>query len=199
MSNQVVFACPSCGASLSADPSASSVQCQFCGNTATVPASLRTSPPSFSSTPAYTIPDPISGAFGGDRTKLAAIGDAVRAGDKGLAIRLYQEQFGADQPSAQQAVDQLAAGQSVQVGAMANGLPEYLQVSQVAPAAPYVVPIMTPTIPDTNRIFRGVMGFNIALTLGIFAFTACIIVFVFAAVGLSFLPFLGGLTSLFGH
>ncbi len=164
-----------------------------------VPAALRDSAPS---SPAYTIPTPLSANgldLGGDRTRLAAIGDAVRAGDKSLAVRLYQEQFGADAPSAQQAVDQLAAGQSVLVGTMANGMPEYLQVSQVAPSAPYVVPMMTPTMPDTNRIFRGVMGCNIAQTLGIFACTACMIVFVFAAGGLAFVPFLGGLAPFFGR
>ena len=203
MSKQVVFACPSCGASLSADSSASSVQCQFCGSSAAVPAALRdnaASSPAYAPLP-YAAPAASSGlAFGGDRSRLAAIGDAVRAGDKALAIRLYQEQFGADQPTAQQVVDQLSAGQSVLVGNAVNGLPEYLQVSQTAPAAPYFVPMMTPAIPDTNRIFKGVMGFNIALTLGIFAFTACIIVFVFAAVGLAFVPALfGGLAPFLGR
>ena len=198
MSKQVVFPCPSCGATLSADSSSASVQCQFCGNTAAVPAALRDSVPS---APSYSVPaTPLSDTdFGGDRTRLKAIGDAVRAGDKTLAIRLYQEQFGADQPSAQQAVDQLAAGQSVRVGTTANGLPEYLDVLPTAPSAPYFVPMMQPAIPDTNRVFRGVMGFNIALTLAIFAFTACIIVFVFAAVGMAFVPFLGGLAPFFGR
>ena len=199
MSNQVVFPCPSCGASLSADSSANSVQCQFCGSTSAVPAGLRDSAPSVS---AYGTPSGSASGlgFGGDRSKLAAIGDAVRAGDKALAMRLFQEQFGADQPTAQQVVDQLAAGQSVLVGNTANGQPEYLQVSQTAPAAPYYVPMMTPAIPDTNRIFRGVMGFNIAITVAIFAFTGCIVGFVFLAVGLAFVPALfGGLAPFFGR
>jgi hypothetical protein len=201
MSKQVVFPCPQCGATLSVDSSAGSVQCQFCGSTAAVPAALRDSAPSIPSYSPYAAPAPTSGlAFGGDRSKLAAIGDAVRSGDKGLAIRLYQEQFGVDQPTAAQVVDQLAAGQSVLVGTMANGLPEYLQVSQVAPAAPYYVPMMTPVMPDANRIFRGVMGFNIAITLAIFAFSACIVVFVFLAIGLAFVPAMfGGLAPFFSR
>ena len=199
MSNQVVFPCQSCGASLSADSSANSVQCQFCGSTSAVPAALRESAPSVS---AYGTPSGAASAlgFGGDRSKLAAIGDAVRAGDKALAMRLYQEQFGADQPTAQQVVDQLAAGQSVRVGTTASGQPEYLQVSQMAPSAPYYVPMMMPAIPDSNRIFRGVMGFNIAITLAIFAFSACIVVFVFLAIGLAFVPALfGGLAPFFSR
>jgi len=164
-----------------------------------VPAALRESAPS---SPAFGTPSGAASGlgFGGDRSKLGAIGDAVRAGDKTLAMRLYQEQFGADQPTAQQVVDQLAAGQSVLVGNTANGLPEYLQVSQTAPAAPYYVPMMTTAIPDANRVFRGVMGFNIALTVAIFAFTACIVGFVFLAVGLAFVPALyAGLAPFFGR
>ena len=137
MSNQLVFPCPSCGASLSVDSSASSVQCQFCGSSAAVPASLRRSSPSNAP---YAAPAP------------------------------------------------------------ASGLPEYPQILQVAPAAPYYTPMMTPAIPDTNRIFRGVMGFNIAITLAIFAFSACIVVCVFLAIGLAFVPALfGGLAPFFSR
>ena len=60
MSKEVVFACPSCGASLSADSGASSVQCQFCGNTAAVPAALRDSAPAYKPT-AYAPPAAASG------------------------------------------------------------------------------------------------------------------------------------------
>ena len=200
MPRQIVCSCSSCGASLSVDESASTAQCQFCGSTVAVPASLLGK--AQSSQPSYGLPNLGTSAagpgFGTDRTKLAAIGDAVRAGNKGEAARLYQAQFGVSPTEAQRVVEQLAAGQSVQVGTTATGMPEYLQVAPAAPAAPYYVPMMTPVIPDTNRIFRGVMGFNIALTLGIFLFTACIIVFVFLAVGLAFVPALfGGLGPLF--
>ena len=195
MPQQVVFPCPSCGASLSVEAGASIAQCQFCGSTVSVPNNLR-GQAAASSTP-YSSPGL---NYGTDRTKLAAIGDAVRAGNTTEAIRLYREQFSVSQTEAQQAVSQLAAGQSVVVGTLPNGMPEYLQVSQVAPAAPYYVPVMSPAIPDGNRIFRGVMGFNIALTLAIFGFTACIFLFVFLAVGLAFVPAIfGGLGPLFGR
>ena len=36
-----VFACPSCGASLSVEESAATTTCQFCGNTIIVPEELR--------------------------------------------------------------------------------------------------------------------------------------------------------------
>jgi DNA-directed RNA polymerase subunit RPC12/RpoP len=202
MPRQVVFPCSSCGASLSVDENASTAQCQFCGSTVAVPQALRGSAPIGSST--YGTPNPGPGTagpgFGTDQSQLGAIGDAVRAGNKSEAARLYQARFGVGQMEAQRVVEQLAAGQSVQVGTTATGMPEYLQVSPVAPSAPYYVPMMTPVIPDANRIFRGVMGFNIALTIGIFLFTACIIVFVFVAVGLAFVPALfGGLGPLFNR
>lgn len=41
-----VFACPSCGASLSVDEGEKQVKCQFCGNTVIVPRELRPEPPS---------------------------------------------------------------------------------------------------------------------------------------------------------
>jgi hypothetical protein len=194
---QIVFSCPNCGASQSVDDSASSTQCQFCGNTIAVPAALRGAGPQPSSP--YASGTPASGAAGvdsgHDQTKLAAIGDAVRAGNKAEAARLYRETFGGGLAAAQQAVDKLAAGQEILVGTTAMGAPEYLQVSTVAPAAPYAyyAPMMTPVMPDTNRIWRGVMGFNIAITLAIFAFTGCIILFVFLAVGLALFPGLLGL------
>jgi|SRR5579859_10546 len=195
MPQQVVFPCPSCGASLSAEAGAFTAQCQFCGSTVAVPRNVAGQ--AAAGTTPYSSPGPPSGA---DRSKLAAIGDAVRAGNSTEAIRLYREQFSVSQSEAQQAVNQLAGGQSVVVGTLPNGMPEYLQVSQVAPAAPYYVPMMSTAVPDGNRIFRGVMGFNIALTLAIFGFTACIFLFVFLAVGLAFVPAIfGGLGPLFGR
>jgi len=197
MPQQVVFPCPSCGASLSVDSGAATAQCQFCGSTVRVPSELRT--PAAASSSSYGA-SPLSA--GTDRTQLAAIGYAVRAGNTPEAIRLYRAQFSVSQTDAQQAVSQLAAGQSVMVGTQDNGMPEYLQVSQVAPAAPYYVPMMAPVpnMPDGNKIFRGVMGFNIALTLAIFGFTACIFLFVFLAVGLAFVPAIfSGFGPLFGH
>jgi hypothetical protein len=136
MPQQLVFPCPSCGASLSADPSANTVQCQFCGTTSAIPPALR----SRSETP-----------------------------------------LSPDLPP---------AASSYYPGQPADSPP---------PAAPYYVPMMTPAIPDGNKIFKGVMGFNIALTLAIFGFTACIFLFVFAAVGLAFVPFFGSFGSLFPH
>jgi hypothetical protein len=200
---QIVFPCPNCGASQSVDDSASSTQCQFCGNTIAVPAAVRGAGQQTAAP--YAPAGPASGMagidYGHDRAKLAAIGDAIRSDNTAEAARLYRETFGGGTAAAQQAVDQLAAGQEIQVGTTATGAPEYLQVSAVAPPAPYAyyAPIMTPVIPDTNRIWRGVMGFNILITLGIFAFTGCIILFVFLAVGLALFPGLLGLGQILGQ
>lgn len=131
MPKQLVFPCPSCGATLSADEGAATASCQFCGSTVTVPKTLRGEAQP-GSTP-QAAPAPGSSAPGLD--------------------------YGFDRMK--------------------------------------YVPVMTPVIPDTNRIWRGVMGFNIALTVAIFLFTACIVVFVFLAIGMAFVPALfGGLGPL---
>jgi LSD1 subclass zinc finger protein len=215
MSNQMVMPCPSCGASMSVDPGASSVQCQFCGTTSAVPAELRASGraaagasnPLYQPLP-YSDPAPAgnvgASVTGLDPTQTKAIGDAVRGGNLAEAARLYQSMFGASSADAQTAVAMLAAGQAVQVGT-AGGLPQYIQVSTVAPATPYVVPVlpdmsamapMMPAIPDSRRIWRGVMGFNLAITVVILLFTACIVLA--AMIPFAFFAF-PGIGHLFGR
>jgi len=45
MAEPQVFACPSCGASLHVEGDASTLKCQFCGNTVVVPEDLRRKAP----------------------------------------------------------------------------------------------------------------------------------------------------------
>lgn len=45
MPQQIVFPCSACGATLSVDAGAAATQCQFCGTTVMVPASLRGAAP----------------------------------------------------------------------------------------------------------------------------------------------------------
>ena len=123
MPKQVVFPCPSCGASLSVDESAAAVQCQFCGSTAMVPAALRGPAP---------------------------------------------------QPSA----------------------PYTPPVS----SAPYYVPMMTPVMPDTNRIWRSVFGLNIAITAAVVIMTVCITAAAILPFGLMAFPGIWtGLAHLLSH
>jgi hypothetical protein len=58
MPRQLVFPCPSCGASLSVDPGAATAQCLFCGTPVVVPAALRGAAPA--PAPSYAPPPPNS-------------------------------------------------------------------------------------------------------------------------------------------
>ncbi len=98
MPQQVVFPCPSCGATLSVDQGVTSTQCQFCGSTVAVPGAIGAAPPQ----PAPPAPTP-----------------------------MY---------------------------------------------VPYAAPIYTPAVPDTNRIWRGVLGLNLFITGAVVILTLCIMV-----------------------
>jgi hypothetical protein len=116
-----VFACPSCGASLSVDGSAATTKCQFCGNTVIVPAEIRGQ----AAAPGYS-----AAAMGGiaQGAPLKELGNLIRAGNKLEAIKLYRELFGSGLVEAQSAVDRLALGQGVQVVYM--GMPTTLLVDR---------------------------------------------------------------------
>jgi len=120
----IVFACPHCGANQSVDENETSTQCQFCGNTITVPENLRpkTPPQAAPAAPAVfsAMPSPQSFSTGGtvnisgmaglpgmfmnmDVNKLRAMALAARNGDTTEAARLYQENFGVSPEDAMQA------------------------------------------------------------------------------------------------
>ena len=159
MPNPIVFPCPHCGASISVDGSATSTQCQFCGSSAAVPDELRpkVAPPD-PAAPAMSISDLYSGMPGMsgmsqnfDVGKLKAMADAVRAGNKIEAIRLYRENFGVDLAAARQAVDLMTSGRSVGFGQMQTGTPVTFDVSGMAastpPAMPQPLPYVMPSPP----------------------------------------------------
>jgi sugar lactone lactonase YvrE len=122
-----VFACPSCGASLSVDEGAATTKCQFCGNTVIVPEEIRGR--GQREQPGYS-----AGAMGGlaQGAPLKELGNLVRAGDKAAAARLYRELFASSQAEADSAVERLSLGQGVQVVYM--GMPTTLVVDR-SPAA----------------------------------------------------------------
>lgn len=152
MPQQIVFPCPSCGASVSADEGASQVQCQFCGNTAYVPGSSGKPAaqaygaplPSMAPQPGPVSAAPQSVAYHDRRGRPAmlnyaefkVIADAVRAGDKAQAAMLFQQMFQVSPAEAQQDIETLAAGQEISVGAAAGGGNMWLGVAKVAPPAP---------------------------------------------------------------
>ncbi len=154
MPQQIVFPCPSCGASLSADEGSARVQCQFCGNTAQVPGSMGggagqpfpAAQPYAAAQPDADAAAPQSVAYH-DRmgrpamlnyAEFKVIADAVRAGDKVQAVALFQQMFHVSQAEAQKNIDTLASGQEISIGTAASGGPMWLGVAKVAPAAPIV-------------------------------------------------------------
>ncbi len=99
------FKCPSCGGPLDYDGGSITVRCPFCTNSVIVPEELRAGPPHGSS------PAPWHEQI----SKLAQIGQMVRAGNKIAAIKLYREAFGTGLKEAKDAVENLAAGRPVEV------------------------------------------------------------------------------------
>lgn len=114
-----VFACPSCGASLSVEEGAATTKCQFCGNTVIVPEALR----------GQKAEAPAAGMSGiAQGAPLKELGNLIRAGNKIAAVKLYHQLFGGGLAEAQAAVDKLALGQGVPVVYM--GMPTTLLVDR---------------------------------------------------------------------
>ncbi|HSH05323.1 MAG TPA: hypothetical protein VLL52_22600 [Anaerolineae bacterium] len=111
-----IFACPSCQAPLELpDDNAPLVTCSYCTNSVIVPEDLREKPATevggFGQATAFTV--------GGDGNLqnmvrgVARIKQLIKQGDRASAIATYQESFGVDRMTAEQAVEQLATGQAV--------------------------------------------------------------------------------------
>jgi hypothetical protein len=133
MPQPIVFPCPSCGASVSAEEGDVRAQCQSCGNTAQVPAALRGAVPAApQSVPDYT--DKMGRPAMWNQAEWEVIADAVRAGDKVLAVTLYQQTFSVSQAEAQKDIDALAAGKNVTLGTRALGRP-FLHMYPIRKAA----------------------------------------------------------------
>jgi len=160
MPSQIIFPCPNCGATQSVDETTVSTQCQFCGNTITVPENLRPKP---------APPDPALGApqtysFGGatgtppmgampgltgvpglpsmfmnmDVNKLMAMAKAARSGDVNEAARLYSESFGVSQEDAMQAAQLMMQHHPVVLSQFSQMQFDTPQVMQMA-ATPQVI------------------------------------------------------------
>jgi hypothetical protein len=125
MPQPTVFACPSCGSSISAAGDAL-VKCMFCGQTVAVPGAPA------AQTAAAPAPDaPLSTPYldrAGQPAVLNSadfrvIADAVRAGDRATSEAEYQRQFRASPDDARQAIDTLAASGLVSIGTTPEGGP----------------------------------------------------------------------------
>lgn len=170
MPSQIIFPCPNCGATQSVDETEVSTQCQFCGNTISVPENLR---------PKAAAPDPAQAAsqilsFGGaagtpamggmpgmagmtglpsmfmnmDLNKLRAMAMAARAGDTAEAARLYSENFGVSQDVAMQAAELMAAHHHIVLSQMPFGTPQIVQMGGAPQVIPPPRPGMTYNLPS---------------------------------------------------
>ena len=157
---EIVFPCPNCGANQSADDSATSVQCQFCGTTITVPENLRAKPaqpqPPASTTQTFTFSGTtsMSGVAGMpgmflnmDIGKLKAMALAARAGNKAEAARLYQETFGVSPEEAQQAAELMATHHHIVLRQMQIGTPPSIPLGS-GPGTPNTMSSGTYNLPS---------------------------------------------------
>ncbi|MEP7357308.1 MAG: hypothetical protein ABI847_08730, partial [Anaerolineales bacterium] len=181
MPRLTVFACPSCGASLGVEEGAALAQCQFCGNTVIVPEELRGSAPQ--PQPAAA-PSPAAGVYGSlpglpDMGKMKQMGDAVRAGNKIQAIKIYRELFGVGLAEAKTAVEMMAAGRPVSVNTLSTGTPNLVQMNAQALGSPYAT-ASPPMIVDTRSAQRGgcaaeVIGLIVVLAIAGAALAAVLV------------------------
>ncbi|MBL8058382.1 MAG: ribosomal protein L7/L12, partial [Anaerolineales bacterium] len=110
------FTCPACGAPLQLDHDGdATVRCGHCGSTVILPEELRepaeSAAPSPASPRSWSLAEMLqqAGQFG-------EVARLVQAGQKIEAIKLYRQLTGVGLKEAKDAVDQLEAGQVVQVG-----------------------------------------------------------------------------------
>lgn len=210
----IVFPCPHCGATQSVNDDETSAQCQFCGNSMTVPEALRpkTAPPA-PAAPAISPAISFAGLAGFpslaglplnlDINKLRDLGHAVRAGDQAQAAQLYQNIFGVDSAQAQQMVDAMLAHHGavfqmnmppmVQMGST----PSVIQMGSLPPAqpaAPYTLPApgyITPATPmmvtsqrGGGRSAAGCITIAIVLLIGVVVAGAILAAVLFSTPGL---------------
>jgi DNA-binding beta-propeller fold protein YncE len=219
----IVFPCPHCGATQSVNDDETATQCQFCGNSITVPEALR--PKNAAPAPTPAVPQAISFAglagFPGmsglplnlDINKLRALGHAVRAGDKAQAAQLYQDIFGVDSAQAQQMVEAMLAHHGA---VFQMSLPPIIQTGNVPPvfqmgspppaqpAAAYTIPApgyITPATPMmvTGQRSGGRSG-AACITIGLVLLVTVIVAgAILAAVLFSTPGALSGVTGLFNQ
>ncbi len=132
------FKCPSCGAPLSFEGTATTIRCHFCGNAVIVPENLRQDP--VAQTPQSSIPffDNILG----QAAKFAELGRLVQSGNKIAAVKLYRELFGTSLKDAKEAVERMERGKTVEVMQVTGG--EYQNVRLDPSRFPAPSPLQPP-------------------------------------------------------
>ena len=110
------FQCPNCGAPLDYDGGSDPViPCPYCKSTVVVPEELHTAR-SGSGTFTTSVGMGLGNLLQPEKiAHLREIGRLVRQGQKVEAVKLYREIFGAELQEAQDAIDQLAAGNAIAI------------------------------------------------------------------------------------
>lgn len=117
------FNCPNCGAPLDYQGHDPIIRCPYCNSSVIVPENLRARP-SFSSTPGNFTLSGI-GDMGGlikQARRINEVKNLAEAGEYDQAVALYREITGADEFSARQSVNALAAGRPVMLTGAGSGL-----------------------------------------------------------------------------
>lgn len=109
------FSCPNCGAPLTAQGDDPTLRCPYCHTSVIVPDSLRgVASTSSSATPHINDASPwVGGALLSPEMSLREIGNQLRAGRKGEAVRLYRDAFNVSPTEATQAIESLQAGRPI--------------------------------------------------------------------------------------
>lgn len=129
--NTRTFQCPSCGAALESPTGLTTMKCGYCGSSVVVPEDLRSNPraePAFVSASGVDLNRLISHA-----SQMGEVARLARAGDKEAAIKLYQENSGADYEQARMAIDAIASGRTPNID-MASAAPIMAEVITAAAA-----------------------------------------------------------------
>jgi DNA-directed RNA polymerase subunit RPC12/RpoP len=113
------FSCPNCGAPLDyasdgveTSVSTPTLRCPYCANSVIVPQELRHQK-------SEPVPAQVSMSLMGQAANLRELARLTPLGQKEEAAQLYRQIFGADDPTARQAVDQMIANSTVVVASSA--------------------------------------------------------------------------------
>lgn len=126
------FQCPSCGASLEPPTGLTTMKCGYCGTSVVIPEDMRSTPrqdPEFASPLGVDLNRLIAHA-----SQMGAVARLARAGDQEAAIKLYQENSGADYQHAKMAIEAIASGKAPNLD-MTSAAPVMAEVITAAAAA----------------------------------------------------------------
>lgn len=129
--NARTFQCPSCGASLEPPTGLTTMKCGYCGTSVVVPEDLRSTP---RAEPAFVSPSGVDlNRLIAHASQMGEVARLARKGDQEAAIKLYQENSGADYEHARMAIEAIASGKAPNLD-IASAAPMMAEVITAAAA-----------------------------------------------------------------